>query len=462
MQGRSASEMAKLAHATGGNILLTPPPINEPHVGERSGSDAPASVTQKTASDTQKTADAAPAAGADEPCAAMQQVVELDSLTVYDVVDNETDGLSAPCVCCANPSSGITYSSEFPRIVGRKKALDFDAVTSAAHGLSLLLVGEKDGQTRCCLLDAGPNAPTFATNATKMELDLSAVEHFVLSHYHIDHSGGMRTAVPMVSEARKAAGLPPLVVDLHPDCPEAVGFSTPDGSVRRMAPENPSFAEVEAMGGSVIASKEPRAVCDGYFFVSGEIPRHTDYETGIPNQVRRLPGEPPGEWTKDPLVANERYVAAKVKGAGMVVFSSCSHAGIVNVCRDAQAKSGGASLFGIMGGLHLAGRKDGDADVASTVADLAALNPSVIFAGHCTGWRAKMALAAALPGRLQPAVVGGTYRFAAPPCQPATECPDAPLGLAKTTASGVMSFINSTFKTKVEYEAWLSTQGSAA
>ena len=47
-----------------------------------------------------------------------------------------------------------------------------------------------------------------------------------------------------------------------------------------------------------------------------------------------------GAWAPDPLIADERYVAARVRGRGLVVFSACSHAGIVNVVQDAAAASG--------------------------------------------------------------------------------------------------------------------------
>ena len=49
-----------------------------------------------------------------------------------------------------------------------------------------------------------------------------------------------------------------------------------------------------------------------------------------------------------------------------------------------------------------------------TVADMVKLDPKVIFPGHCTGWKAKMALTRAFPDdRVQPAVVGGKYVFSA-------------------------------------------------
>lgn len=34
-----------------------------------------------------------------------------------------------------------------------------------------------------------------------------------------------------------------------------------------------------------------------------------------------------GKWQSDPEILDERYLAVKVKGRGVVVFSSCSHAG---------------------------------------------------------------------------------------------------------------------------------------
>lgn len=34
-----------------------------------------------------------------------------------------------------------------------------------------------------------------------------------------------------------------------------------------------------------------------------------------------------GPWETDAEIADERYVAAAVKGKGVVVFSACSHAG---------------------------------------------------------------------------------------------------------------------------------------
>lgn len=47
-----------------------------------------------------------------------------------------------------------------------------------------------------------------------------------------------------------------------------------------------------------------------------------------------------GSWEPDPLIMDERYLAVNIAGRGLVVFSACSHAGIVNVVQDAAAVSG--------------------------------------------------------------------------------------------------------------------------
>lgn len=184
--------------------------------------------------------------------------------------------------------------------------MNFDKSCDAAHGLSLLLEARIGDSKRFCLLDAGPNPPVWADNVAKLGIDVSRIEHFVLSHYHIDHSGGMRSAVPLIAKARAGAGLSKLVVDLHPDWPEERGtqFMKPDGSYRysELAPSNPGFAEVESMGGEVHTSSEGHTILGGTLFVSGEIERVTPYETGLPGHASKRNGE----WKEDPEIMDER------------------------------------------------------------------------------------------------------------------------------------------------------------
>jgi 7,8-dihydropterin-6-yl-methyl-4-(beta-D-ribofuranosyl)aminobenzene 5'-phosphate synthase len=132
---------------------------------------------------------------------------------------------------------------------------------------------------------------------------------------------------------------------------------------------------------------EPAVCLDGAFFVSGEIPRVTAYEKGLASQVRQTED---GGWRPDPLVTDERFVAVHLRGKGLVVFSACSHAGIINVLHHARATFPDVKLHAVMGGFHLSGPTE--AIIPETVRDLGGFGLDLIIPAHCTGWRAVNAL----------------------------------------------------------------------
>src|SRR5262249_57874789 len=112
----------------------------------------------------------------------------------------------------------------------------------------------------------------------------------------------------------------------------------------------PGVAARRGLGAEVTITAEPQALHDAMFFVSGEIPRVTPYERGYPGQVRLM--EDGQSWEPDELLLDERFLAVNVAGKGLVVFSACSHAGIVNVLTHARASFPGVPLHAVMGGLH--------------------------------------------------------------------------------------------------------------
>jgi len=99
-----------------------------------------------------------------------------------------------------------------------------------------------------------------------------------------------------------------------------------------------------------------------------------------------------------------------VRGRGVTVLSACSHAGIVNVCLAARQAFPEAQVDVVLGGYHLSGQVM-ETRIGPTVRDLRErIQPRVLAPGHCTGWRAKSALAAAFtPGHYGPSVVGTLY-----------------------------------------------------
>lgn len=317
--------------------------------------------------------------------------------------------LSSPADCCC-AARGVSYASEFGAIRARAGMLDFEHACEAAHGLSVLITGERGGEQRTVLFDAGPTPGVWRRNVSRIGADLSRVGACVLSHWHSDHSGGLAAAVPDITAARGGRGV---VVDVHPDRPHARGLRLAGGVVE--VADNPTLAALHAAGGELRQERDAHTLLDDFFFVSGEIPRLTEFERGLPPHVRR--DAPGAEWTADPLIMDERYLAVFVRGRGPLVLSACSHAGVVNVATDAAAGAG--VVFGLMGGFHLAGPSV-EPIIGRTADALRALcgagsahSDAVLLPGHCTGWRAKAALLAAFPGMVQPSVVGGCYTFSA-------------------------------------------------
>lgn len=215
--------------------------------------------------------------------------------------------------------------------------------------------------------------------------------------------------------AAKAANSPvdcshtSIPVDLHPDRPDYRGMLTPTGAIVSLEAD-PTFAAIEAAGGRVVTSAETHSVLDGFFLTSGGIPRRTDYEVGIRGALRFVDASQ--TWVPDETIADERLVMCHLKGKGLVVFTGCSHAGVINVCRHAVELGGHheVPLYGVVGGFHLADNHP--EKLARSLEDLKVLAPKVLMPGHCTGWRFKFMCEQAMPAVLAPSFCGTTYTLA--------------------------------------------------
>jgi 7,8-dihydropterin-6-yl-methyl-4-(beta-D-ribofuranosyl)aminobenzene 5'-phosphate synthase len=169
----------------------------------------------------------------------------------------------------------------------------------------------------------------------------------------------------------------------------------------------PSAHQLAQHGAEVVHATQPQSILDDGFYVSGEIPRVTEFETGLPGQHRRTTDG--SGWEPDPLIMDERFVAVAVKGKGLVVFTACSHAGVVNVLRHARDCFPQLPAYGVMGGFHLSGINE--RVIPETVEAMREFGLQIIAAAHCTGWRATGALASAFGDAVVPSAVGKLYRF---------------------------------------------------
>jgi 7,8-dihydropterin-6-yl-methyl-4-(beta-D-ribofuranosyl)aminobenzene 5'-phosphate synthase len=328
----------------------------------------------------------------------MSTLAPVDSVDIQVIVDNVTDSLSSV------PSFVETELGGLGRRRGAAWVLGGGCLCCAAHGLSCLLTLRAGGKTHSVLFDTGPEDRTFEQNVSRLGVDLAPLEAIVLSHGHWDHSGAMVRALQL---ARDRNGGRDVLCCTHPDMFRSRALKLPDGSLRPME-DVPSVADLEANGGKVASTREAQTIAGDTVFVSGEIPRTNDFETGLPGQHRRT-ADGKG-WELDELLIDERFIAVNVRGKGLVVLTACSHAGVVNVMTHARDCFPGVKLHTVLGGLHLSGPNE--RIIPQTVKALQDFELEVIAAGHCTGWRAMSALNNAFGDKkLVPLAVGKRLRF---------------------------------------------------
>jgi 7,8-dihydropterin-6-yl-methyl-4-(beta-D-ribofuranosyl)aminobenzene 5'-phosphate synthase len=325
----------------------------------------------------------------------MAELQAADRVEVLVLVDNLTDNLST------NPDY---VETEMPRLWRRGLRLwSGQCMCCAAHGLSCAITAWRGDEAHTLLFDTGPDDWVFERNVHRLGFDLGQVEAMMLSHGHWDHAGAMLRALEMIQLRN---GGRPVPTYMHPGMYRSRAMKAPDGSMRAFE-DVPSAARLMQQGAQVIEATAPQAVLGDLFYISGEIPRATAFETGLQGQYRRT--EDGTGWEPDPLIMDERFVAVNVKGKGVVVLTACSHAGLINVMSHARDCFPDSKLHGVMGGLHLSGTNE--RVIPETVAALRPFGLQTIAAAHCTGWRAINALAAEFGAAVAPSAVGKLYRF---------------------------------------------------
>jgi 7,8-dihydropterin-6-yl-methyl-4-(beta-D-ribofuranosyl)aminobenzene 5'-phosphate synthase len=326
----------------------------------------------------------------------MITLAPVDNVEIQVLVDNATDGLS---------TTPPNVENEFAFATRRGlRASSGRCLCCAVHGLSCLITVHRGDTQHTVLFDSGPEDYAFERNTARLGADLGKVGSIVLSHGHWDHSGAMFLALGAI-RARNGGREVPYYA--HPGMFRSRGMKLLNGSVRLMD-DVPGVDDLTGQGARVICTTEPQCFLDDSFFVSGEIPRVTPFECGLPGQVRRT--EDGKGWEPDELLMDERWLAVHVKGKGLIVFSACSHAGIVNVLRHARAGFPGVPIHAVMGGLHLSGVNE--KIIPQTVEAMKEFQLATIAAGHCTGWRAMAAFSAAFGDKVvAPTAVGKRFTF---------------------------------------------------
>lgn len=315
------------------------------------------------------------------------QLRPVDAAEVTILVDNSIDILM--------PSAPGVQRAPLHHDWSRREQL------IAEHGYALLLTVTRDGHRESILYDAGLGRDTVVHNADVLGLRLGDLCSVVLSHGHADHHGGLEGLFRRLGRRRM-----PIV--LHPDIWRQRRVVFPTGVELDMPP--PSRGDLDREDWEVIEERGPSLLLNDSVLVTGQVPRVTGFEKGFPLQQAL---DEHGHWQPDTWIWDDQAVVVHVAGLGLVVLSSCSHAGAINVLKHAQGIAGVDRVHAFIGGLHLTGGLF-EAIIPQTIAELAALSPALVAPGHCTGWRATHELARQLPAAFVQPSVGTTFTFAAP------------------------------------------------
>jgi 7,8-dihydropterin-6-yl-methyl-4-(beta-D-ribofuranosyl)aminobenzene 5'-phosphate synthase len=319
----------------------------------------------------------------------------VDRLTVDVLTDNVSDNYV---------SKTLFAVSEFANVVrAGAKTIAGEVLLCGNLGYGLRLVSQIGGARHTLLFDTGPEEGIFIRNCANLGISLGDIECIAVSHGHWDHMAALPGAVDAILQEGGE-----VTIHVNPDMFNERGVRLKNGAVIPVA-KVPSPADLEKRGAAVVNKLEERLLLDGHFYYSGEILRLTAFERGRADHLCRT--APDAEWQPDPFLMDERMLVVNVRGLGLIVFSACSHAGIVNVCTEAQKLFPDLPIHCVMGGLHLAGVME--AIIPETVEGLRPFGIEHVITGHCTGWRALHALANAFGERVSQSAVGTTYTFTA-------------------------------------------------
>jgi len=258
------------------------------------------------------------------------------------------------------------------------------------HGISYLLTAQREGMERNILVDVAQNPDALLENMKKMGIAASCIDAVVLTHCHYDHTQGLGRIL-------KEIGKKDLPVIAHPDI-FRLNFIT-DPYLRHVGVmEGDRREDIEAAGGSLFLTRDPLELMPG-LITTGEVARATDFEeVGI--ALYTIAG---GKVQAD-LMMDDISLVALVKGKGLVIITGCSHAGIVNIVKQAVAITETEKVHGIIGGFHLI--EAPVARIQKTAQALKEFNPDWVYAGHCTGFRAQVELFQILKDRFSPLHTG--------------------------------------------------------
>jgi 7,8-dihydropterin-6-yl-methyl-4-(beta-D-ribofuranosyl)aminobenzene 5'-phosphate synthase len=306
------------------------------------------------------------------------QVPTVDSLTIRVITDSNYD--------TPRPGGNKWVKVRRAGFISRQ---DYRKALHNEWGLSLALESKIGNDISHLMLDFGYTPNALLNNMEILGIDGARMQGLIMSHGHYDHFGGLLGYLEKY-RAQLPADLALYAGGEDNFCNRknqsgAPGHFSDWGVLDRR--------DLEKHRVRVVNCEKPTVV-QGHAFTTGTIARRS-FERVLPNtqveyfKTRGLGCDIPeanakasGKAVADEHI-HEHGTCFNLKDRGLVVISSCGHAGIVNTARQAMEVSGVKKIHAVLGGFHLFPAPDDY--LRNTVEAMRKLDPDVIIPMHCSG-----------------------------------------------------------------------------